>query len=78
MDVTPPDDAVSMTTMTISCDDCMMQDTPACGGCVVNFICDREPGEVVVIDVAEARAVRLLGRSGLVPPLRHRPKVDCA
>jgi hypothetical protein len=26
----------------------------------------------VVIDVAEARAVRLLGEAGLVPPLRRR------
>ncbi|MDQ2729690.1 MAG: hypothetical protein M3Y91_17920 [Actinomycetota bacterium] len=67
-----------MTTMTISCNDCMMQDTPACDGCVVNFICDREPGDAVVIDVAEARAVRLLGRSGLVPPLRHQSRVGCA
>jgi hypothetical protein len=25
-----------------------------------------------VIDVAEERAIRLLGDSGLVPPLRHR------
>jgi hypothetical protein len=64
--------------MTISCDDCTMQDTPACDGCVVSFICDHEPGDAVVIDAAEARAVRLLERSGLVPPLRHQPKVGCA
>ena len=57
---------------TISCDDCVMQDTPACEDCVVTFICGREPGEAVVIDVAEARAVRLLGEAGLVPPLRRR------
>ena len=56
--------------MEISCDDCVMQDTPACEDCVVTFICGREPGEAVVIDVAEARAVRLLGEAGLVPPLR--------
>jgi hypothetical protein len=58
--------------MEISCDDCMMQHTPACDDCVVTFICGREPGEAVVIDVAEARAVRLLGEAGLVPPLRRR------
>ena len=58
--------------MEISCDDCVMQDTPACEDCVVTFICGREPGEAVVIDVAEARAVRLLGEAGLVPPLRRR------
>jgi hypothetical protein len=49
-----------------------MQDTPACEDCVVTFICGREPGEAVVIDVAEARAVRLLGEAGLVPPLRRQ------
>ena len=55
----------------ISCDDCVMQATTACDECVVTFICGREPEEAVVIDVAEARAVRLLGEAGLVPPLRH-------
>ncbi len=57
--------------MEISCDDCVMQDTPACEDCVVTFICGREPDEAVVIDVAEARAVRLLGEVGLVPRLRQ-------
>jgi len=57
--------------MEISCDDCVMQRTSACGDCVVTFICGREPDEAVVIDVAEARAVRLLGEVGLVPPLRQ-------
>jgi hypothetical protein len=61
-----------MTSLTISCDDCCMQGTEACGTCVVTFICGREPDDAVVIDVAEERALRLLGRSGLVPPLRHR------
>jgi hypothetical protein len=39
---------------------------------VVTFICDREPDDAVIVDVAEIRAIRMLGRSGLVPPLRHR------
>ena len=60
--------------MEISCDDCVMQDTPACEDCVVTFICGRQPGEAVVIDVAEARAVRLLGEAGLVPPLRRQAR----
>ena len=63
-----------MADMEISCDDCVMQDTPACEDCVVTFICGRQPGEAVVIDVAEARAVRLLGEVGLVPPLRRRAR----
>jgi hypothetical protein len=58
----------------ISCDDCAMQHTPVCDDCVVTFICGREPDEAVVIDVAEARAVRLLGEVGLVPRLRQVPR----
>ncbi|MDQ6798651.1 MAG: hypothetical protein M3011_11660 [Actinomycetota bacterium] len=49
----------------------MMQHTSVCDDCVVTFICGREPDEAVVIDVAEARAVRLLGDVGLVPHLRQ-------
>jgi hypothetical protein len=63
-----------MTSFTISCDECTMRDTSACDGCVVTFICDREPDDAIVIDAAEERALRLLGRSGLVPPLRHHPQ----
>ena len=57
--------------MTISCDDCTMQHTSACDDCVVTFICGHDPEQGVVIDVAEARAVRLLTQAGLVPRLRH-------
>jgi hypothetical protein len=60
--------------LTISCDDCRMRDTTAWNDCVVTFICGREPDDAIVIDVAEERAVRLLGSSGLVPPLRHQPR----
>ena len=63
---------ISTMTLTISCDECSMRSTAACDGCVVTFICDREPDDAIVIDVAEERAIRMLGRSGLVPPLRHR------
>jgi hypothetical protein len=57
--------------LSISCDDCTMHDTPVCGDCIVTFLCDREPGEAVVIDVDEARAMRRLEQAGLVPGLRH-------
>ena len=56
---------------TIDCDDCAMQGTAACADCVVTFICSRAPGEALVIDVAEERALRLLSGAGLVPELRH-------
>jgi hypothetical protein len=49
-----------------------MQHTDACAGCVVTFICDRDPAEAVIVDGSEVRALRLLGRSGLVAPLRHQ------
>jgi len=61
-------------TMTISCDDCSMQGTSACEDCVVTFICGREPEDALVIDAAEARAVRMLSRAGLIPELRHRAR----
>jgi hypothetical protein len=56
---------------TIDCDECAVQGTDACADCVVTFICSREPGEAVVVDVAEARAIRLLSGAGLLPELRH-------
>ncbi len=56
----------------IDCDSCIRRDTPTCNDCVVTFLCSREPDEAVVIDVTEARALRLLGDAGLVPHLRHR------
>jgi hypothetical protein len=58
--------------MLISCSDCVMEGTDACADCVVTFLCEREPDEAVVIDVEEARALRLLERGGLAPSLRHR------
>lgn len=58
--------------MLIDCDECVMQGTAVCDDCVVTFICSREPGEAIVVDVAEVRALRLLSGAGLVPELRLR------
>jgi hypothetical protein len=58
----------------ISCDECVMEGTSACADCVVTFLCEREPGDAVVIDVAEVRALRLLEAGGLAPRLRHQPR----
>lgn len=60
--------------LTISCDDCRRQGSDACADCVVSFIVGRDVDDAVVIDVEEARAVRLLSRAGLVPSLRHVPR----
>jgi hypothetical protein len=60
----------------IDCGDCSLQDTDACADCVVSFICGREPDEAVVVDVGEARALRVLGSAGLVPELRHARRIS--
>ena len=57
--------------LTIDCDECVLQGTSACDDCLVTFLCDRRDHQAVVIDVSEARAIRLLGGAGLVPTLRH-------
>ena len=49
-----------------------MRDTAVCDDCVVTFIVGRHPGEALIIDVEEERAVRMLAGAGLVPRLRHR------
>ena len=58
------------TTLTIDCEECVLQKTDACEDCLVTFLLDRDPGDAVVIDAEEARAVRMLERAGLVPNLR--------
>ena len=58
--------------LTIDCSECIMRQTDACDDCVVSFVVGREPGEALVIDVEEERAVRTLARAGLVTRLRHR------
>lgn len=58
--------------LTIDCDACVLQATDACADCVVTFLCDHDAGTPVVVNLAEARAMRVLGDAGLAPPLRHR------
>jgi hypothetical protein len=60
--------------LTIDCGTCLLEGTSACDDCVVTFICGSEGAAratVVVLRPDEARAVRLLGEAGLVPPVRH-------
>lgn len=57
--------------LVIDCDDCARQGSDACGDCVVTFLCDRDAGGPVVVDLATERTVRLLGEVGLVPTLKH-------
>jgi hypothetical protein len=59
--------------LVIDCDTCIGPTVGACDDCVVTFLCEREPGDAVVIDVVEARALRMLADADLVPGLRHHP-----
>lgn len=62
--------------LTISCDDCSMRCTAACDDCVVSFLLSddtAEPGhDTMVLDLDQARVVKLLGKAGLVPDLKYR------
>jgi hypothetical protein len=58
--------------LVIDCDECALQGTDACGDCIMSFLCGEEAGHPVVVDLSEARALRLLDGAGLAPPLRHR------
>jgi hypothetical protein len=63
-----------MDNLRIDCDECVMRATNACDDCVVSFIVGREPGDAIVVDVAEQRALKTLGEAGLVPRLRHQAR----
>jgi hypothetical protein len=56
--------------VTIECERCVRRDTSACRGCLVSFVLDRSPGDAVIIDADEARALRVLTQAGLVPASR--------
>ena len=48
--------------ITIDCGTCTGKALNACGDCVVTFIMERDPDDALIIDAAEARAVRRVGR----------------
>jgi hypothetical protein len=79
-----------MDPLTISCDDCRLDGTSACRDCVVSFLLTddvtvvrevgslsgpRPVGGAVIVDAAEARAMKLLHSAGLVPTLRFQRRV---
>lgn len=61
------DDAV-----VIECTSCVARATPHCEGCLVTFLCEREPDRVVV-SAEELASLAMLQDAGLLPPLRHIP-----
>ncbi len=64
--------------LTIDCDRCTLQHTAACRGCLVSFVLDRAPGDAVIIDADEARALRVLPTQVSSPPLGSRALPDPA
>lgn len=59
----------------ISCEECTLEKTEACEDCVVTFLLGPRQQEAVIVDVMEARAMRLLHQAGLLPELRFEKKV---
>ena len=59
--------------MLIDCNDCVMQDTPACDDCVVSHVL-HDITRPLSLGEAEADAIELLVGEGLVPELRLVPK----
>jgi hypothetical protein len=64
------------TRFTISCDECCLEGTSACDECVVSFLLGDAPqSEAVIVDVMEARAIKMLNQAGLLPELRFTRRV---
>ncbi len=61
--------------LTISCDDCSMQCTSACDDCVVTFVLQDDVSscehDTLVLDLEQARVVRLFSRAGMIPDLKY-------
>lgn len=84
--MTPQDHIItgSDTVLSIDCEQCTERLTTACSDCVVSFVLGigerpqrsgsrpEERPDAVILNLSEARAVRLLAEAGLVAPLRHR------
>jgi hypothetical protein len=69
-------DQTSGDNLSISCDDCSMQCSSACDDCVVTFLLRgdavEETHDTLVLDLEQARVVRLFSSAGLVPDLKYR------
>lgn len=60
------------TSITISCDTCIMRETSACDDCIVPMLCGEPQGDAVIFDYEELRTMAVLAKAGLVPRLRHQ------
>lgn len=61
--------------LVIDCDICVARRTDACDDCMVSYLVRESQDDAVVIDLAEARALKSLGAGGLVPKLRHQAEI---
>ena len=61
-----------LSTVTISCDSCVMRASAHCADCVVTHVLAPAPHEPISFTDEEMVAVRLLARAGMVPTLLHR------
>lgn len=57
--------------LVVDCATCVARNSIACDDCLVTYICDREPGQAVIISMDELRSMRALSDAGLVPALKH-------
>jgi hypothetical protein len=56
--------------MLIDCNECVMQHTDVCKGCIVTALLDGPAGHQVELDEGEKQALGNLAAAGLVPELR--------
>ncbi len=56
--------------MLIDCNDCVMQNTDTCKGCIVTALLDDVGEPKVELDDAESRALGNLAAAGMVPEFR--------
>lgn len=66
------DQDAASSTITISCDTCIMRATAHCAGCVVTHVLAPAPHERISFTDEEMIAMALLARAGMVPTLLHR------
>ena len=55
----------------IDCDTCPAHHSEACDDCVVTYVCNQTPGDALLVDFGDLRALHMLSEGGLVPRLRH-------
>ena len=58
----------SESVLRIDCDDCVMAGTDACSDCIVTYLCKRDDGGAVVIDVQDVRGASPTQQGGLICP----------